>query len=139
MTEETWRLIPSLPDYMASTEGRIMRVPFVGVMPQGGTRHYEGFARRGVWDGTRYIHQHKGKTYRVHRLICEAFNGEPPFDDAVVMHLDENSRNNKPSNLKWGTQKENLNAPGFLEYCRARTGERNPFIKGRAKQEREAA
>lgn len=33
------------------------------------------------------------------------------------MHKDENSRNNKPENLKWATQKENLNCPKFKEYC----------------------
>jgi hypothetical protein len=31
------------------------------------------------------------------------------------MHVDEDSRNNKPTNLKWGTQKQNLNFPGFKQ------------------------
>lgn len=43
------------------------------------------------------------------------------FDGAVVLHLDENGLNNKPENLRWGTQKESLNAPGFIEYCKSRT------------------
>lgn len=47
------------------------------------------------------------------------------------MHIDENSRNNKPANLAWGTQKENLNAPGFIEYCKGRVGENSPTTKGR--------
>jgi hypothetical protein len=50
------------------------------------------------------------------------------------MHLDENSRNNRPENLAWGTQKENLNAPQFLEYCKNRTGENSPIIKGKKKE-----
>ena len=49
------------------------------------------------------------------------------------MHLDENAANNRASNLRWGTQKENLNAPGFLDYCRTRTGENNLVVKGRRK------
>ena len=49
------------------------------------------------------------------------------------MHLDENAVNNRASNLRWGTQKENLNAPGFLTYCRSRTGEDSPSAKGRRK------
>lgn len=65
----------------------------------------------------RYVFQFKGKTYRVARLVCEAFNGPPPFNGAVCMHRDENSANNAPENLAWGTQKENLNAPGFLAYA----------------------
>jgi hypothetical protein len=48
------------------------------------------------------------------------------------MHLDENSKNNRPENLAWGTQKENLNAPGFIEYCKGRTGKNNPYIKGKS-------
>jgi hypothetical protein len=28
-------------------------------------------------------------------------------------------------------QKENLSAAGFIEYCRGRTGENSPTIKGR--------
>lgn len=56
---------------------------------------------------------------KVHQLVCEAFHGPKPFSRAVVIHKDENSLNNKPSNLTWGTQKENLNCPGFLAYCRS--------------------
>lgn len=135
ITKEIWRSIPSFPDYIACSSGHLMRVPFRGAMPNGGLRPYGGDIVTGAWDGKRYIIVHKGKTYKVHRLICEAFHGPPPFEGAVCMHLDENSRNNRPGNLKWGTQKENLNAPGFLEYCRGRTGENNPFIKGRRKKE----
>jgi hypothetical protein len=127
---ETWRPIPSLPDYLASSDGRIMRVPFVGEMPKGGRRAYGGEPIVGQWDGTRYIISHKGRSHKVHRLVCEAFHGPAPFPRAVVMHVDENSRNNRPQNLKWGTQKENLNAPGFIAYCRSRTGEANPRNKG---------
>lgn len=47
------------------------------------------------------------------------------------MHDDEDARNNRPGNLVYGTQKQNLNYPGFLEYCRNRTGSNNPYIKGR--------
>jgi hypothetical protein len=106
-----------------------MRVPFVGEMPNGGRRAYGGEPIVGQWDGNRYIISHKGRSYKIHRLVCEAFHGPAPFSRAVVMHADENSRNNRPENLKWGTQKENLNAPGFIAYCRSRTGEAHPFKK----------
>jgi hypothetical protein len=67
---------------------------------------------------------------KIHRLICEAFHGPPPFEGAVVLHLDENALNNKADNLRWGTQKENLNMPKFIEYCKSRTGENSPVVKG---------
>lgn len=128
---ELWRQIPSLPQYAASTQGRIMRLPWIGGMPYGGPKHYGGQPTYGVWheDEKRYAINYHGQNYKVARLICEAFKGKPPFERAVCMHLDENSRNNRPENLAWGTQKENLNAPGFLEYCRSRTGENSPTIK----------
>lgn len=62
----------------------------------------------------------------MHQLVCEAFHGPKPFPRAVVIHADENALNNAPENLRWGTQKENLNAPGFKEYCRQRRGEFSP-------------
>ncbi len=54
--------------------------------------------------------------------------------DPQPFHLDENAANNRANNLKWGTQKENLNAPGFLEYCKNRTGEQSPWTKGQKKK-----
>jgi hypothetical protein len=77
------------------------------------------------------------KSHKVSRLVCEAFNGPPSKEKNVCMHLDENSRNNAPENLAWGTQKENLNAPKFIAYCHTRTWEDSPILKGRkAKAER---
>jgi len=46
-------------------------------------------------------------TQRVHRLVLEAFAG-PPEIDQVCRHLDGNCRNNRLSNLRWGTQSENI-------------------------------
>lgn len=121
ISPEVWRSIPSLPEYLASSGGRIMRLPYRGAMPHGGERAYGGEPYFGVWSETdnRFIVQFRGRTYKIARLICEAFHGPAPVDKPVCMHLDENSRNNRPDNLAWGTQKENLNAPGFLAYLRS--------------------
>ena len=129
---EIWRLVPSVPGVLASNRGRIMIIPTRGPSPFGGVRHYSARARRGCWDATnkRYVVHIREKTYRVSRLVCEAFHGPPPSPETVCMHQDENSKNNDQTNLRWGTQKENLNAPGFIDYCRSRTGENSPRIKG---------
>ncbi len=74
---------------------------------------------------------HRGKNYKMHRLICEAFHGPAPDDKPIVIHINENALDNRPKNLRWGTQKENLNMPGFIEYCKSRTGENSPYIKGK--------
>ena len=99
-------------------------------MPNGGFRTYGGDPTFGQWDGKRFLYVvNRKSTYKVARLVCSAFNGIPK-KGLVCMHLDEDSSNNKPENLKWGTQKENLNAPGFIAYCKSRTGENNPRVKG---------
>lgn len=109
-----------------------MVAPYTAPMPHGGLRSYGGTPTWGVWNkqDARFIYVYKGKTYKMSRLVCEAFNGAPPFPGAVAMHENENSADNRASNLAWGTQKENLNAPGFIEYCEARVGEHNPQVIG---------
>lgn len=135
--DEIWKPIPSLPEYEASSLGRIRRVPHRKPMPYGGYRTYGGTPTYGTLaqDQWRYIYNYKGKNYKVHRLVCEAFNGPAPFEKAVVMHLDDDATNNKPENLAWGTQKQNLNAPAFIAYCKSRTGENSPTAKGKARRE----
>ena len=129
MTIEAWAPIPSQPGLLASSDGRIMVEPYTAQLPKGGVRVYGGTPTAGQWDGTRYIYARRGhKTLKVHRLVCEAFNGQPPAK-SVCMHLDENARSNRPENLSWGTQKQNLNAPGFIAYCKSRTGENSPVRK----------
>jgi HNH endonuclease len=130
---EIWRDVPSVPGILVSSEGRIMYAPHRESLPNGGVRSYGGQPTFGVWNkqDARFIIAIRGKTHKIARLVAEAFHGPPPFDDAVAMHLDENAANNRPENIRWGTQKENLNAKGFLAYCRDRTGENNPMIKGR--------
>jgi HNH endonuclease len=143
MDGEIWRTVPSVPRLLVSSEGRVMYLPYrKPVLNGAGERSYGGQPTFGVWnkqDGRFIIvvnsssdgGRRRGQTYKIHRLVAEAFHGPAPFEGAVVMHNDENAANNRASNLRWGTQKENLNADGFLDYCRTRTGENSPSIKGR--------
>jgi len=45
--------------------------------------------------------------FSVHRLVCFLFHG-PPKRNQEVRHLDGNRKNNHPTNLCWGTRKENM-------------------------------
>lgn len=118
LSGEVWRVVPSLPGILVSSEGRIMVKPYLGKMPHGGHRPYGGEPHFGIWNkqDCRFITVYKGRTYKVARLVCEAFHGPPTDAAPVCMHLDENSANNRADNLSWGTQKENLNADGFKTY-----------------------
>ncbi len=76
------------------------------------------------------------KTFKIAQLVCEAFHGPKPFPKAVTIHLDEDPSNNVPDNLKWGTQKENLNMPKFKKWqTEIRVGENSPTAKGRKAKE----
>lgn len=132
MRGEVWRAVPSVKSLAASSEGRIMTLPYIVTTATGKIRQYGGQPYFGVWNkaDARFIIRHRGKTYKIARLVCEAFNGVAPHENAVVMHMDENAANNRPNNLKWGTQKENLNAPGFIAYCKSRVGKESPVVKG---------
>lgn len=45
---------------------------------------------------------------RVHVLVAESFIGPKPHDATMVCHGDGNHDNNHPSNLRWGTQSDNM-------------------------------
>jgi hypothetical protein len=139
MEKETWKPIPSQPGMMASSWGRVLLPEGIAQTPKGGWRTYTplptyGCKRRASKTARHeyygFFHRKRGNL-KIHRLVCEAFYGPPPFPRAVVIHLDEDALNNRPENLKWGTQKENLNMPKFIAYCKSRTGENSPAIKGK--------
>lgn len=134
---EVWKPVPSLPGVMASSEGRLLFPPRHAPLPNGGFRIYTPEptfgavtkANKNAKHSYRGLYRKDFGNVKVHRAICEAFHGPAPFPGAVVIHLDEDAHNNLPSNLKWGTQKENLNMPGFKAYCRSRVGENSPHRK----------
>lgn len=133
--QEEWKSIPFEPDLEASSLGRVRVISHEKPMPHGGVRTYGGTPTKGQWakDRKRYIYPRKNhKTLKVAPLVCEAFHGKAS-NGMVCIHIDEDSSNNKPANLKWGTQKENLNCPKFLEYCKSRVGNKNPYRKGRSR------
>lgn len=138
MENEEWRVVPSAPEISASTLGRVLVAPAQAKMPNGAIRWYNpkptyGYeekcasGRSGV--GKRKILRvsRMKKTFKIARLVCEAFHGPPTFVGAIVLHLDENPSNNRPENLRWGTRKENQNFPKAKEAFRARVGEKSPW------------
>jgi hypothetical protein len=96
MTE--WRMIPSVPHYLASDDGQVRwekGAPRKPYLDKKTGYFYVGF----VIGGKRY-------TRTVHVLVAETFLGPRP-PGAQVRHLDGNGGNNRPSNLAYGTAKEN--------------------------------
>lgn len=59
----------------------------------------------------------------VHRAVAEAFLGPCPPEADQLRHLNGNKRDNRPSNLQWGTAAEN--AADRDRHGRTARGERN--------------
>lgn len=139
---EIWKPVPSEPGVLASSWGRVLLAPGYAPLPNGGYRLYTPEPRHGQVAKSKKDAQHEYRIVmvkrqreggrqsprKVHQLVCEAFHGPKPFPEAVVLHLDEDGLNNRPDNLRWGTQKENLNMPGFIQYCRTRP---HPSLKSK--------
>ena len=49
-----------------------------------------------------------GVKHQVHRLVLEAFVGHAPDGKSYCLHWDDDHGNNRLSNLRWGSQKENM-------------------------------
>lgn len=148
MEAEIWKPIPSQPEITASSLGRVCVKSSTAKMPHGAVRAYHpkptyGYeqktanGRNGVPKRMTLRVTRLKRTFKIARLVCEAFHGRQPSDLHIVMHLDENPSNNRPENLKWGTRKENQNFPKVIEAFKARTGERSCWaIHNRNKEER---
>lgn len=75
---------------------------------------------------------YKGKRYRIHRLIAEAFLPNPD-SKPTVDHIDRNRQNNALSNLRWATMREQgLNRTGHhrvLERGGALCADRSAYMR----------
>lgn len=88
---EVWRPVPSVPAYEVSNHGRVRNATTERVLRLQPTT-------RG------YLQVNLGAANRnrlVHRLVCEAFHGEPPTPGAHADHLDFDRTHNAPHNLRW--------------------------------------
>lgn len=77
----------------------------------------------------------RGVTVRRHTLIAETFHGPAPYAGAQVRHRDGKPGNDKPSNLKWGTAKQN--GQDTIRHGRTTRGAKNARAKLTETQARE--
>ena len=99
---EIWRHIPGFSRYKVSTHGRVWSC-------------YTGKLMKPQIKGNRYygiiLKADDGEVKRryVHRLVAQAFIPNPNGYSSVD-HIDEDHYNNTVNNLRWVTQKENMEA-----------------------------
>ena len=111
-----WREIPGYPGYEASEDGRVRSAEreCANYAPTSRT----GRRRVPAKELKPHLHAAKGRlqytmsfdgslvTRGAHVLVCLAFHGPRP-PGQQVRHLDGDKTNNRASNLRWGTLREN--------------------------------
>lgn len=93
---ENWRTLPHSV-YEVSATGRVRKV--------GGSEYTPVFVKGYACVNLRFIN--KRYQFKVHTLVCIAFNGVRPSGATLIRHLDGDKLNNDPKNLRWGTDVEN--------------------------------
>lgn len=114
MKNEEWRDVAGYEGlYQVSDQGRVKSLERKVKHWRGGERIQKecilkpgtdrgGYLRVGLCDGE------KRKTFKVHRLVCQAFH-ENPDNKPQVNHINEIKTDNRASNLEWATARENSN------------------------------
>lgn len=97
---EQWKIIKSHPDYSVSNKGRVRRNRDGYQMGLSYTR--DGYIK------TNLGKEGPGRTQRVHRLVCQAFHGDPPSELHICHHKNHRKNDNRAANLEWVTQLENV-------------------------------
>lgn len=95
-----WFPIPGFEGYYANGKGQILN-------SRTGLETYGGRAGRYLKVSVYRTGADRPSLCYVHDLVCRAFHGLPQKGQ-VVLHLDDNRTNNKPTNLRWGSQSENV-------------------------------
>lgn len=99
---EEWRRIPSADGYYASSKGRVMST----LRKTARILRVKEDTRSGYHCVTVSIGG-RAKSTAVHRLVCEAFHRKPKKGE-VCRHLNGDPLDNRPENLTWGSQRQNM-------------------------------
>lgn len=94
LPDETWKGIPFVKNWQASSLGRIMnsKQKLIKLTPGSG-----GYL----------LCLMIGAQYRVNRVICHTFHGPPPSHIHQAAHRDNVRTNNREDNLYWATPLQN--------------------------------
>ena len=106
MTKEVWRDVKGYEGlYQVSDQGRVKSLGRKWRKSERFLKpvvRHDGYVVVGLYSGG------KPKTFKVHRLVCEAFH-ENPDNKPQVNHINEIKTDNRACNLEWATARENSN------------------------------
>lgn len=97
---EIWKPVPGFNgSHEVSSDGRVRSAKTGRILKQSVQRD-SGRLQVGIW------REGKSTPTRVHALVALAFHGPRPHG-LEIRHLNGNQRDNRPSNLRYGTHAEN--------------------------------
>ena len=101
---EVWKDIDGFPGYQVSDKGRVRS--YINNRHDIGDKSH---ILKPVSNELGYESVQLGRRNRrsIHRLVAKAFIPNPN-NYPLVRHMDDNPRNNKINNLRWGTQTDNM-------------------------------
>lgn len=129
MSEEVWKDVEGMDKYQVSNTGLVRNKKTNCLM-------HQKIGRDGHYLSVYLTNNGHENTYRVHRLVAEAFLGKQP--GMMVNHIDGNKLNNHVDNLEWCTARENnlhaiktgLNHPGAYQKRPIRVVETGEIFDG---------
>ena len=98
--EEIWKDIPGFEEYQISNIGRVFSKRTKTILKAHPDR--KGYFR------VKFFKHNKGYTFKVHRLVAQAFIPNL-YDLPQVNHIDEDKQNNRFDNLEWCDNSYNHN------------------------------
>lgn len=106
--DEIWKAVDGLDGYEISSCGRLRSVDRIVKTKRGIKYFYKGTLKKVTLSPAGYKRTLiRGKNFTIHRLVLTTFCGKRK-EKQVCRHLDNDCLNNHISNLKWGSQKENM-------------------------------
>jgi hypothetical protein len=104
---EEWRSIVGYEaKYEVSSKGRVRSLVNCNEMPRREPRLLKQYGNRG-YRLVQLSKHNRVKAFQVHRLVLQAFVGNPASAIHQAAHNDGNPANNRVENLRWATPKEN--------------------------------
>lgn len=100
--DESWRPVAEFHGYEVSDHGCVRTLRRANPILMTPVIDADGYSRIKLVKDGRYVHQ------LVHRLVATAFIGPAPEGMPICRHKDNDPANNRPSNLAWGTQADNM-------------------------------
>lgn len=145
LDNEEWRDVVGYEGlYMVSSFGRVIGLPRVFIRNKGINKKDYRILKNVKYQYGNLIYyrvslskNYERKNVRVHRLVADAFIPNP-YNYPFIDHIDRNGQNNNVSNLRWCTQKMNMNNENtrvvHLKALRKRAWSKKPLINQEVKE-----